>query len=70
MTSVNDAESLLLLALLALLPALIYLVWVRRAERFQREGWGSVLGAFAYGALFATVTAGILEAVIVGLEVR
>jgi len=66
-TSTNAAESLAVLALVALLPALVYLVWVRRAERFHGEGWSSVLAAFAYGALFATVTAGILEAVIVGL---
>ncbi|HTP54656.1 MAG TPA: PrsW family intramembrane metalloprotease [Thermoplasmata archaeon] len=67
MTSMNSAESLAILALVALLPALIYLVWVRRAERYHGEGWSSVLGAFAYGALFATITAGILEAVIVAL---
>ncbi|MFY9716600.1 MAG: PrsW family intramembrane metalloprotease [Thermoplasmata archaeon] len=67
MTSANSAESLAILALVALLPALVYLVWVRRAERFHGEGWSSILGAFAYGALFATITAGILEAVIVGL---
>jgi RsiW-degrading membrane proteinase PrsW (M82 family) len=67
MSAAGEAESLLLLALLALLPALVYLVWIRRAERYQREGWSAILGAFAYGALFATITAAILEGLIVGL---
>jgi RsiW-degrading membrane proteinase PrsW (M82 family) len=67
MSGTDAAESLAILALVSLLPALFYLAWVRRAERYQGEAWSAVLGAFAYGALFATVTAGILEAVIVGL---
>jgi RsiW-degrading membrane proteinase PrsW (M82 family) len=66
----GSVEALGVLALVALLPALVYLVWVRRAERFQGQGWSSLLGAFAYGALFATIVAGILEAVIVGLGTR
>ncbi|MGP8078394.1 MAG: PrsW family intramembrane metalloprotease [Thermoplasmata archaeon] len=67
MIGVGSGESLVLLLLVALVPALVYLSWVRRAVRFQGEAWTAVLGAFAYGALFATVTAGILEVVIVGL---
>ncbi|HTW56215.1 MAG TPA: PrsW family intramembrane metalloprotease [Thermoplasmata archaeon] len=67
MSAVNAASSLALLVLISLVPALIYLLWVRRAERFQGEAWGTVLSAFAYGALFATLTAAVVEAVIVGL---
>jgi RsiW-degrading membrane proteinase PrsW (M82 family) len=58
-------EEVLLLAVAAFLPALVYLTWVRSTERGQREGWGAVLGAFVYGAFFATLVAGILEAVLV-----
>jgi RsiW-degrading membrane proteinase PrsW (M82 family) len=67
MNALDAAESFVILALVAFLPAFLYLAWIRRAERYQGEAWGAVLGAFAYGALFATITAGILEAVIVGL---
>ena len=67
MSAADAAQSFLVLALVALLPALVYLVWVRRAERYHGEGWGTVLRAFAYGALFATITAAVLEVVIVGL---
>jgi RsiW-degrading membrane proteinase PrsW (M82 family) len=66
--SATDALlDLVLLVLVALLPALIYLAWVRRSEQFQREAWGPLLGAFGYGAIFATVAAGIVEVVLVSL---
>ncbi len=64
MSGLAAVEGLLLLLVAALLPALVYLSWVRQTERFQREPWGLLLSAFFYGALFATVIAGILEAVL------
>ncbi len=67
MSDLTDATNLVVLVLASLVPALVYLVWVRRTERYRAQGWGPLLAAFAYGALFATLTAGILEAVIVGL---
>jgi RsiW-degrading membrane proteinase PrsW (M82 family) len=67
MTAADAAESLLTLVIVSLIPALLYLSWVRRTERYATEAWGTLLRGFAYGALFATVTAGVLEAVIVGL---
>jgi len=66
-SATTDAVDLVILILASLIPALIYLVWVRRTERYREEAWGPVLGAFAYGALFATITAAILEGIIVGL---
>ncbi|HXY47701.1 MAG TPA: PrsW family intramembrane metalloprotease [Thermoplasmata archaeon] len=67
MSLTTDAIDFLTLVLVAFIPALIYLSWIRRTERYQREAWGPVLGAFAYGALFATITAGVIEAIIVSL---
>jgi len=67
MSAVGAAEDLLLLVLASLVPALVYLSWVRRTERFQTEAWGHLLRAFALGALFATVTAAFVEGVIVYL---
>jgi RsiW-degrading membrane proteinase PrsW (M82 family) len=67
MSVTTDAVDLGVLVLVALIPALIYLSWVRRTERYQTEAWGSVLGAFAYGALFATIVAAVLEGIIVAL---
>jgi RsiW-degrading membrane proteinase PrsW (M82 family) len=67
MSVTTDAVDLGILVLVSLIPALIYLSWVRRTERYQTEAWGSVLGAFAYGALFATIVAAVLEGIIVAL---
>jgi RsiW-degrading membrane proteinase PrsW (M82 family) len=67
MTSGTAVEDLILLVLVALVPALAYLAWVRSGERYQGEGWGPLLSSFAYGALFATLTAAILEGIIVAL---
>jgi RsiW-degrading membrane proteinase PrsW (M82 family) len=63
----DAAIDLLLLVLVSLLPALVYLAWVRRSARFQRETWGPLLGAFVYGAVFATFAAGLVEVVLVSL---
>jgi RsiW-degrading membrane proteinase PrsW (M82 family) len=66
-SAVTSAEDLALLGLIALTPALVYLAWVRKGERFAAQGWGILLGGFAYGALFATLVAASLELLIVGL---
>ncbi len=60
-------EDLGFLVVVALVPALGYLAWVRKSERYRVEGWGTLLGGFAYGALFATVAAGFLEVLAVGI---
>ncbi|MHB1435002.1 MAG: PrsW family intramembrane metalloprotease [Thermoplasmata archaeon] len=56
-----------ILVVVALVPTVLYLEMVRGSERYRTEAWGSILGAFAYGAFFATLVAGILEAVLVGV---
>lgn len=65
MTDFGPLEDLLILLLAALVPALVYLAWVRGTERSAREPWGPLLSSFFYGALFATIVAGILEAILV-----
>jgi protease PrsW len=67
MSAVTDVTDFVILIVVALIPALIYLTWVRHTERYRTEGWGSLLRAFAYGAVFATIVAAILEAILVEL---
>jgi RsiW-degrading membrane proteinase PrsW (M82 family) len=67
MASLGGFEDLLILALAALLPAIIYLIWVRQSERLGREPWGLLLRLFLFGALGATFIAAILELIIVDL---
>jgi RsiW-degrading membrane proteinase PrsW (M82 family) len=67
MNLVDGVLDLVILILVSLIPAMIYLSWVRRTERFRTESWGPLLRAFVYGALFATFTAAILEAIILAV---
>jgi protease PrsW len=70
MTAAGAFEDLLLLVLVSLIPALAYLAWIRKSERFEGQAWGPLLGGFVYGAIFATIVAAILEGIIVGLGTR
>jgi protease PrsW len=65
MNTTAAALDLLYLILAALVPSLIFLAWVRSSERYQKEPWAIVLSLFAYGAIFATIVAGILELILV-----
>ena len=67
MSGAADLSDLIVLVLVALVPALIYLAWVRRTERYRTESWGPLLWAFVYGAIFATLVAAVLEGVFVAL---
>ncbi len=65
MSALSGIEDLIALLLAALFPALVWLAWIRSTERYGKEPWGPLLGSFFYGALFATIVAAILEAVLV-----
>ncbi len=67
MSATDALLDLAILILVSLVPALIYLSWVRGTERFRQNDWGSILRAFAYGAFFATIVAAILELLLVAL---
>jgi len=62
-------DLLLILAVLlaAFVPPLIYLIWVRRAEFFDREPVAPVLNVFLYGATIALGAAFVIESLITGL---
>lgn len=55
---------LLVLILLSLLPALAYLAWVRKTERYDEEGWSPLLKSFLFGAVISTFVSGILELIL------
>jgi RsiW-degrading membrane proteinase PrsW (M82 family) len=50
---------------IALVPAVLYLVWIRGIERYRTIGWGPIVSAFAYGAVIATLVAAAIEALLV-----
>ena len=65
MSSLNDAIDLIIVIVVALAPALFYLGWIRKSERFAMEPWGALLWAFIYGAIYATLTAALVEGFLV-----
>ena len=50
-----DARTMVLVLAVAFLPPLLFLAWVRSAERHGREPWHAVFRAFAWGAVGAAL---------------
>ena len=67
MNAAAALEDLVVLVVASLVPALIFLSWIRTSERFRQASWGTVLRLFAFGAIVATFTAAFLEVVPVDL---
>lgn len=65
MTDLTDALYVTILVLVALVPTLVYLVWIRDVERYRTAAWGPILSSFAYGAIVATFVAAGIEAAFV-----
>lgn len=55
---------ILILILLSFLPAIAYLAWVRKSERYNQEGWAPLLRSFLFGALISTFISGVLELIL------
>lgn len=49
------------LVALSLIPPMLYLLWLRSRERFDREPVGSVVGAFVYGGTIGVAIAVLLH---------
>jgi RsiW-degrading membrane proteinase PrsW (M82 family) len=47
----------------AFLPPVIYIIWIRNTERYEREPWSRIFGTFIWGAVFGVIL-GILFSVI------
>ncbi len=58
-----DVE-LIILYLFAFLPPIIYAIWIRNTERYNRERWKAIAVAFLWGATIAIIAALILEIVL------
>jgi len=53
--------------LAAIVPSLIYLIWVRNSEMYNRERWRHVLSVFLFGMIVSIVAAVLIEGVAVEL---
>lgn len=61
--SVPDARGIALGGLAALLPTLVYAGLVLSFDRYEREPWQNLLGAFGWGAVIATLFSILLSGV-------
>jgi len=57
----------IILVLVAFVPSLLYLIWIRNTERYSREPFGRLLRIFLYGAVLSVIFAVILEIILIGL---
>ena len=65
--SVPNARGLWLAGLAALLPTVVYAALVLSLDRYEREPWRNLLGAFAWGAVIATLFSIILSGIAGGI---
>lgn len=57
--------TVLALLLVSFIPPIIYVIWIRRSERYEREPWGQVLKVFFWGAIVAVIVSVILSILVV-----
>ena len=50
-----------LLVFMSFLPPIIYTVWIRNTEKYNREKWKTILICFLWGASIAIIAALIIE---------
>jgi RsiW-degrading membrane proteinase PrsW (M82 family) len=59
-----DLIELALLLTLAFLPPIIYVIWIRNTERYEREKWKPIVLCFLWGATIAIAASLILEVIL------
>ncbi|HEC81368.1 MAG TPA: PrsW family intramembrane metalloprotease [Thermoplasmatales archaeon] len=60
-TIIFAKDMLWMLLMFAFIPPLIYLIWIRNTEKYEREPWIPLLFTFLWGATIAVIAAFILE---------
>jgi RsiW-degrading membrane proteinase PrsW (M82 family) len=54
-----------ILLLVSFMPPIIYVIWIRHSERYEREPWRQIVKVFLWGAIVAVMIALILSSLIV-----
>lgn len=62
-----EVWELAVVILAAVVPSLVYLVWIRNSERYNRERWMHVLSVFLFGAIVSVIAAVFLESVAIAV---
>jgi RsiW-degrading membrane proteinase PrsW (M82 family) len=56
-----------ILVAVAFLPSIVYIIWIRNTERYEREPWGRIFGTFIWGAVFGVIIAVVFSLVLIYL---
>ena len=56
-----ELREFIILMLTAFLPPIIFVIWIRNTERYNREKWRSIFLCFIWGASISVIAAIILE---------
>ena len=56
-----DEKKIILLLIMAFLPPIIYAIWIRNTEKYNRERWFTITICFMWGATIAIVASLFLE---------
>ncbi len=59
-----NTRELIILLIASFLPPLIYTIWIRNTERYNRERWSTILFCFLWGASLAVIAALFLEIIL------
>lgn len=49
----------------AFLPPIIYIIWIRNTERYEREPWSRIASTFAWGAVFGVILGVIFSVILI-----
>ena len=49
----------------AFIPPILYAVWIRNTEHYDREPWGRIAATFFYGALFGVMLALLFTSILI-----
>ena len=59
-----DLGETVVLFVMAFLPPVVYVIWIRNTEKFHREKWKPIFICFFWGATIAVIAAIVLELVL------
>jgi RsiW-degrading membrane proteinase PrsW (M82 family) len=48
----SELMTIFIIIAVAFIPPILYLIWIRNTERFEREPWGKIAITFIWGAIF------------------
>lgn len=59
-----NTSELILLFIMAFLPPIIYAIWIRNTEKYNREKWKPIFLCFIWGATISIIAAIVLEIIL------